>query len=181
MTTLFRTNQNKVYIYATLNKMIYPMITSTQSNFIRIVRLAWSFMKGADVRKFCYSRTADDVGIRNTIEDWDTTRNVLFSAKLFRYLQTCMRDLGVSLTLTSGYRCERLNCIVGGNPSSKHLVGLAFDFVAVGEEKYLTIANFISYLPDELKPYVTIIDEKTHYHLQIDSNIVYDEKVTVLF
>lgn len=101
--------------------------------------------------------------------------------KVFRYLKGALSDCGVSLTLTSGFRCERLNRVVGGSPASKHLTGLAFDFVAVGEDRYLTIPNFISYLPDELKPYVSVLDESTHYHVQFDPKILDDEKVSCLF
>jgi hypothetical protein len=38
-----------------------------------------------------------------------------------------VRDIVGPLTVTSGYRCERLNNAVGGKPTSQHLKGYAAD------------------------------------------------------
>src|SRR4030066_336790 len=37
--------------------------------------------------------------------------------------------LGKPIIITSGYRCSRLNKLVGGRPNSKHVDGLACDFI----------------------------------------------------
>jgi len=37
--------------------------------------------------------------------------------------------LGYPMVILSGYRCKKLNDIVGGSPSSQHMIAQAFDFV----------------------------------------------------
>jgi zinc D-Ala-D-Ala carboxypeptidase len=37
---------------------------------------------------------------------------------------------GAPILITSGYRCSRLNALVGGSPNSAHMTGNAADFIA---------------------------------------------------
>lgn len=55
--------------------------------------------------------------------------------KLSRILMQNIRDLvGQPIVITSGYRTEELNKLVGGAPASQHLFGEACDFYVVDEE-----------------------------------------------
>ena len=48
-----------------------------------------------------------------------------------------------NLVITSGYRCARLNKIVGGSPNSTHTKGLAVDIDTKGILKNLGVAYYI--------------------------------------
>ena len=47
-------------------------------------------------------------------------------------LQPLRDHLGVPVVITSGYRCRRLNRLVGGVPNSQHIAGEAADFWVQG-------------------------------------------------
>jgi uncharacterized protein YcbK (DUF882 family) len=44
-----------------------------------------------------------------------------------RLLERVRLEWSKPLTITSGARCERMNCLVGGSPTSQHLLGKAAD------------------------------------------------------
>lgn len=75
------------------------------------------------LKELVFSQTAKDKGIDN-IPDWDIVDNL-------KYLGTVLDDLrqayGKPITVTSGYRCDALNKIVGGVKNSEHRLGLAAD------------------------------------------------------
>ena len=51
-------------------------------------------------------------------------------------IQDYLRNQNSSLHITSGYRCEELNRLVGGSPTSDHVKGRAADFVIVSTVTY---------------------------------------------
>src|SRR5690606_40093523 len=54
-------------------------------------------------------------------------------------LQPARDRLGESITVTSGYRCDRLNKALGGAASSQHRLGQAGDLVASSNAKLFEV------------------------------------------
>lgn len=51
--------------------------------------------------------------------------------------------LGHPVIVTSGYRCPRLNEIVGGSPNSAHMTGMAADFICPSYGAPLYVARVL--------------------------------------
>lgn len=64
-------------------------------------------------------------GVRNVIPSFEIRDSVL--ALVRRVLQPLRDKYGKPMKVNSGYRCEELNEIVGGVPSSQHRLGEAAD------------------------------------------------------
>lgn len=82
------------------------------------------------LREFLRSDTALEHDIDNTPETFAVLLNL-------RMLAACMEQVRAALgnqivRITSGYRCERLNDLVGGAAQSHHRTGVAADFTADG-------------------------------------------------
>lgn len=58
------------------------------------------------------------------IEQLDNMLNLIFYC-----LQPVRNSIKAPMIITSGFRCEKLNKLVGGAPNSNHLSGCAADFV----------------------------------------------------
>ena len=54
------------------------------------------------------------------------------SPKLINLLEEIREDLGSSIVITSGYRCEHHNTKVGGAKKSQHMDGIAADIKVTG-------------------------------------------------
>ena len=52
--------------------------------------------------------------------------------------------LGHPVIVTSGYRCPRLNEIIGGSPNSAHMSGRAVDFICPGYGNPMYVARVLS-------------------------------------
>lgn len=68
------------------------------------------------------TRTNEQVD--NRVLSWNTIRNL---AELSTQLDRLREMYGEPIVVTSGYRCQRLNEIVGGVKNSLHKYGLAAD------------------------------------------------------
>jgi len=75
------------------------------------------------------STTAARLGIDNTPTQ-DIINNLTKVADL---LEKVRNIFGLPIIISSGYRCSRLNKLVGSKPSSKHVQGLAVDFRVYGK------------------------------------------------
>ena len=60
--------------------------------------------------------------------------NTLIDPALVDILQNIRDHFGVSVNITSGYRCSKHNKAVGGNSGSHHLQGMAADITVTGIE-----------------------------------------------
>lgn len=78
------------------------------------------------LEEFTTSRTAAANSIDNTPSD-----GIIGNIKdLARWLETLRAKLdGKKIVISSGYRCEELNKLVGGSPASQHMQGLAADIL----------------------------------------------------
>lgn len=83
-------------------------------------------MKYFSIKELCKSNTA----IKNKIDNHPTPE---IEKNLTILIEHCLDPIrekfGKPITVTSGYRCEKLNKLVGGKPNSQHLKGQAADLV----------------------------------------------------
>ena len=105
------------------------------------------------LEEFTRSQTADRFGIDNAppAEVLDAIRDVTAPS-----MELCRVLLGHPVTVTSGFRCKTLNTQIKGSKGSKHIRGLAVDFVCPG---YGTPREIIQRLSDCRVPYAKIIEE----------------------
>jgi zinc D-Ala-D-Ala carboxypeptidase len=87
-----------------------------------------SLTKNFTLAELVYSDTAKARGIDNSLPSY-LMRN---AQTLAERLQAIRDTLGVSITISSGYRCPELNKAVGGTKSSQHQLSLAADIHAKG-------------------------------------------------
>lgn len=78
------------------------------------------------------SNTALKLGIKNK----PNQRQLRNGAKLAAKMQELREKIGMSMTPTSGFRCEVINKAVGGSSTSRHMKFLALDFNIDGLEPH---------------------------------------------
>lgn len=83
------------------------------------------------LEELCRSSRADAEGIENAPSAAVARRLGLLCLHV---LEPMREGLGAPLSVTSGYRCESLNALVGGKPSSQHVRGEAADVVPEGAD-----------------------------------------------
>lgn len=110
-----------------------------QINFeFRIMKPDLQLSKNFLLSEFVRSASAK----RNNIHQQFTIEiNVLTNlVYLTSFLLQPLRDFIGPINITSGYRCQEVNAIVGGAQSSQHLYGQAVDFVC---KDFLKAISFI--------------------------------------
>lgn len=70
------------------------------------------------------SNTAEKNGLNNTPHEEDIIDNI---EELIVFLDDIREAWGSAIRVNSGYRCDKLNKLVGGSTTSAHLYGLAAD------------------------------------------------------
>lgn len=90
-----------------------------------------------------HSRSAENNGISNVPTEMQIMDNL---SALLVVLNKVRSSYGKPIRVTSGYRCPKLNKLVGGAPNSAHLHGLAADIVLLesSTENYLSIQKLFS-------------------------------------
>src|SRR5260221_11699355 len=81
-----------------------------------------------ELAEFVVSRDASVRGIDNTPPPALIANLSKLALALERVRATALA--GAPILITSGYRCQRLNTLVGGSPNSAHMLGSAADFIA---------------------------------------------------
>ena len=84
--------------------------------------------KNFSLTEFVQSATAARLGIYNT----PSAKELENIKKTAEYLQIIRDEIGVGIYITSGFRCEKLNKVVKGSPTSAHRYGSAVDIHAIG-------------------------------------------------
>lgn len=81
-------------------------------------------MKYFSIHELCASVRAEELGIKN-----EPTQEVCQNLKLLvaKILDPARQALGKPITVNSGYRCAKLNKVIGGSPTSHHVTGQAAD------------------------------------------------------
>lgn len=75
-------------------------------------------------KEMTYSSTAAKENIYNSLPS-SLKPNMIYTMTRMDSIRFLV---GEPLIVTSGFRCPKLNCAVGGSPDSYHLSGLAVDF-----------------------------------------------------
>ena len=84
------------------------------------------------IEEFERSATATKLGIDNRVPQ-ELIPNIKNLCQ--QVLEPLRRHAGTPITISSGYRCPRLNAAVGGSPTSNHLRGCAADLRVSSESE----------------------------------------------
>lgn len=114
------------------------------------MRLTDHFMS----EEFVASSTARRMGIDNSIADPQVLLNIKSLCK--HILEPLRVAYGKPITISSGYRCPRLNRAVGGVGTSQHITGQAADLVVGNADDNKTLFGLIQQLD---LPFDQLIDE----------------------
>jgi hypothetical protein len=92
--------------------------------------------------EFVVSQTAT----RNKIDNTPSPQIILVLDQLANVLERIRNEVlgGHACTITSGYRCPRLNSAIGSLPSSHHILGAAADFICPGFGRPIDICKAIA-------------------------------------
>lgn len=121
-------------------------------------------MKHFSFQEFERSETAFRHGIDNTAPE-GARRNI--AVLVDTVLDPLREAWGKPLTVTSGYRCQELNRIVGGAKTSHHLRGMAAD-ISTGNR--VENRRLFQLVLDLKLPFTQLIDEKNFawVHISLD-------------
>ena len=89
-------------------------------------------MKYFTIQELTKSATAQRKGIKN-VPDTTITQNL--TALIDNVLDHLREAYGAPIIVTSGYRCEKLNKVVGGAASSQHVKGQAADIRSIKDSR----------------------------------------------
>ncbi len=104
------------------------------------------------ISEFLKSDTAAKNNINN-IPDFNSLDNIL--DLIINCMQPIRNLFNLPVIITSGFRCQKLNKIVGGSANSQHLVGCAADF----KIKSLTPDKIIQKIKNSNIEYDQLINE----------------------
>ena len=112
--------------------------------------------------EFIRSAAAED---NNLHQQYKIELNVMINIiYLTNVLMQPLREVVGPVSITSGYRCEKVNAIVGGSKSSQHLYGQAADFVCKD------LAKAVLFIKNETFDQLIIYDSFLHVSLTTSHN-----------
>ncbi len=118
-------------------------------------------MKYFSIDELLHSDKADELGISNKPSP-DVVRHL--TALVDNVLDPVRILAGKPLVVSSGFRCPRLNAIVGGKPNSQHLKGMAAD-ISLGSA--LDNRRLFDLIVASSIPFDQLIDESRYLWLHI--------------
>ena len=95
------------------------------------------------IDELCASDTAKKYGIDNTPNPTIIAR----LQRLINFLNPIREAWGSAIKVTSGYRCEKLNCLVGGSKTSSHTIGYGVDLIPLNGK----MSEFKKFIVDYMK------------------------------
>ena len=95
------------------------------------------------IDELCASDTDKKYGIDNTSNPTIITR----LQRLINFLNPIREAWGSAIKVTSGYRCEKLNCFVGGSKTSSHTIGYGVDLIPLNGK----MSEFKKFIVDYMK------------------------------
>ena len=133
--------------------------------------------KNFNLSEFTESRIADKYDINNV----PSATQIASLRDLVKNLMQPIRDYwGLPVRITSGYRCNALNVLIGGAEKSQHLAGKACDFTIKGLEN-IVIVKALKQLKEQGKiKYDQLILEPTWIHISYDDINNRGEELTKL-
>ena len=121
--------------------------------------------KNFSLAELIFSRTAVDNNIEEQFKPPDSVKiNLRELAE--RILQPIRNKYGRPITVNSGYRCPRLNEMVGGSKNSDHMKGMAADITCQNARELYDIATLMK-LPFKQLIYYK---DKNFVHVSYDPN-----------
>lgn len=112
------------------------------------------------------SQTAELYHMDNT-----PTKEVVENLKKVMYILDIVRVyIGKPILVNSGYRCKRLNEIVGGVQNSMHTKGLAADFKTSEKEDINIMFEFLKRNQEKFK-IIELINYKTFIHMGVSETL----------
>lgn len=123
-------------------------------------------MKYFTMNELTHSATAIRKGIDNTP---DNTAKANLTALVANILDPLREAYGKPIVVSSGYRCAKLNRVVGGVARSQHITGQAADIQSVSKSK--ADHKKLFELAQRLRlPYDQLIDEYDYKWVHISFN-----------
>lgn len=118
------------------------------------------------IKEMTKSQTAKLYHIDNT-----PTKEVIENLKKVMYILDIVRVyIGKPILINSGYRCEKLNEMVGGVQKSMHTKGLAADLRTREKEDINTMFEFLKRNQEEFK-IKELINYKTFIHMGVSETL----------
>lgn len=119
-----------------------------------------------NIKEMTKSQTAELHHIDNT-----PTEGVIENLKKVMYILDIVRThIGKPILVNSGYRCKKLNEIVGGVQKSMHTKGLAADFRTGKKEDINTMFEFLKENQKKFK-IIELINYKTFIHMGVSETL----------
>lgn len=119
-----------------------------------------------NIKEMTKSRTAELHYIDNT-----PTKEVVENLKKVMYILDIVRTyIGKPIFVNSGYRCKKLNEIVGGVQKSMHTKGLAADFRTEKKEDINTMFEFLKKNQKKFK-IIELLNYKTFIHIGVSETL----------
>lgn len=118
------------------------------------------------IKEMTKSQTAELYHIDNT-----PTEEITKNLKKVMYILDMVRvHIGKPILVNSGYRCKKLNEMVGGVQKSMHTKGLAADF-RTGEKEDINI--MFEFLKENQKKFkiIELINYKTFIHMGVSETL----------
>ena len=118
------------------------------------------------IKEMTKSKTAELYHIDNT-----PTKEAIENLKKVMYILDIVRaHIGKPILVNSGYRCKRLNEMIGGVQKSMHTKGLAADFRTGKVEDIDRMFEFLKENHKEFK-IIELINYKTFIHMGISETL----------
>lgn len=118
------------------------------------------------IKEMTKSKTAELYHIDNT-----PTEKVIGNLKKVMYILDMVRTyIGKPILINSGYRCEKLNEIVGGVQKSMHKKGLAADFRTKEKEDINIMFEFLKKNQKDFK-ITELINYKNFIHVGVSETL----------
>lgn len=119
-----------------------------------------------NIKEMTKSQTAKLYHIDNT-----PTKEVVENLKKVMYILDIVRVyIGKPILINSGYRCKKLNEMVGGVQNSMHTKGLAADFRTGEKEDINTMFEFLKRNQKKFK-IIELINYKTFIHIGVSETL----------
>lgn len=119
-----------------------------------------------NIKEMINSQTAELYHIDNT-----PTKEVAENLKKVMYILDIVRTyIGKPIFINSGYRCKKLNEMVGGVQKSMHTKGLAADFRTEKKEDINTMFEFLEKNQKKFK-IIELLNYKTFIHIGVSETL----------